>query len=56
MKIVKGLSVVTLILFMCGLFYVADEPVEVSALDKPVKKLSRCLRWRIIMMRLLSQQ
>ena len=38
MKIVKGLSVVTLILFMCGLFYVADEPVEVSALDKPVKK------------------
>ena len=38
MKIVKGLSVVTLILFMCGLFYVADEPTEVSALDKPVKK------------------
>lgn len=38
MKIVKGLSVVTLILFMCGLFYVAYEPVEVSALDKPVKK------------------
>lgn len=38
MKIIKGLSVVTLILFMCGLFYVADEPVEVSTLDKPVKK------------------
>ena len=38
MKIVKGLSVITLIVFMCGLFYVADEPTEVSALDKPVKK------------------
>ena len=38
MKIVKGLSIVTLILFMCDLFYVVDEPVEVSALDKPVKK------------------
>lgn len=57
MKIVKGLSVGVLILFLCGLFYTVDEHTEVNTLDKPIEKgtieVSKLL---IIMMRLLSQQ
>lgn len=38
MKIVKGLSVCILILFMCGLFYTVDEHTEANTLDKPTER------------------
>lgn len=38
MKIVKGLSVGILILFLCGLFYTVDEHTEANTLDKPIEK------------------
>lgn len=37
MKIVRGLSAVVLILFLCGLFYAVDEHTEANTLDKPVE-------------------